>query len=1152
MNKLVKLSLVCLLLLGVANYGLAQTNVEVFGKNRVQYKRFDWKYYNAEHFKIYHYDRSGQGLARYVAEQAEQDISAIERRLGGLFPDKLDIILYNTFDDFDQSNIGLNSDMQITNYNPAGTVTLVGDKLVIYFTGTHSDLKRQLRQGMAQVVMERLIFGENFREMVRNALFLNLPRWVTAGYIDYVVDGWTPDDDSHWKNALMGQQKVFFDELGERNPELAGKAFWKYISVKHGENNVKNLLYLTQLKSNLNKALKLTINQKLKATYDSVVVFYQDRYHFEEQVFEPFDSTNLLTTIKVPRNEGRIKDILVSPRGGDVAFVKWLHGEYEVILQKTQVVNGVSKKMESVLFNGGVKDYTYLQDPDYPLLSWSNTGFKLGIIFKVGDKVRLRVYDAIKGKIQDFKIPPARFDRITGFTFMEDDDMIILSAIKKGQSDLFEYRMKRSRMTQLTDDEWDDAAPVFVSGGARKGVLFLSNRPLPYINIKPLPNELPTGTMNAFFYNSTTQSTDLMQLTKVKKGTVTQAIPYGSDHFAYLCDVNGVRNRFVVMFGRDARNMDTAYSVPITNFSRNILYQQYNPASGKVADVIQWNDQYRIYFNKIELPAPDGNGKERKLLPLSFVDGVAGNTKSTVKSAMSISQMDKDGGSDIGKNDFKIQTGNTFQSEFNAQRRADGSGNTEPDGESVGLAEMLSLKSPADTNIVAGKQDKTAAGNTTVLQDTIAANGKRIVYVDSSFIALRSQKYYLSFKPEFFSLRVDNSVIFNRYQPYGSTGGNFTNPSLAGMLMAKLTDKMEDYRFTGGVRVPINFSGSTYLVQFENFRRRVDWGVLLLRQENRYSYNVLYNQEFFVVPAKNATNIVQGTAIYPFDKVKSVRFHFGFRQDRLFMRAANPIGLILPNSNQYWAQSRAEYVYDNTRNPVINIWEGARVKLFGEYMYKFRSDNAYQVGPDTFMDQNLLGGFYNIGMDMRFYKKIYKNFTAAVRLAGAHSGGNQKIVYFLGGVDNSLNANFSNALQASGRNNYAFQALATNLRGYDQNARNGNTFAVMNAELRLPILPTLLRRPVQSSILKNLQLVSFVDIGSAWEGLLPNGEAFDRNYRINSGNITVIVPNYGDNGIAIGVGSGLRTTLFGYFLRADVATNLRKDVMWHLSIGTDF
>lgn len=1131
------------------NQGWTQASTEVFGQNRIQYRRFDWKYYDAQHFKIYHYDRAGRELARFVAEQAEQDIVTIERRLGGLFPDRINIILYNSFDDFQQTNLGLNADLQMRNDNPAGTVNLVGDKLVIYFTGRHADLKQQLRKVMSQIVMERMLFGENIREMVRNSVLLNLPAWVTEGYVDFVVDGWTTDNDNDWKNLMAGSSKVDFHMISERYPKLAGKAFWKYIDIKFGENQAQNLLYLTQLKSSLNKAMKLTFQQKLQPTYDSLVQFYQDRYAFEEQIFEPIDTSALLMRIAVPQDEGRISNIMVSPRGGDVAYLHWKHGEYKVILERHSDKNGTIVKDKTNLLRGGVKDYRAIEDPDYPLMAWSNTGFKLGIIHKNRNRIRIRVYNSVKGKIEDFRVPANRFDRITGFTFMEDDEKIVIAAIRRGQSDLFEYRLKGGRMTQMTDDAWDDRDPVFVSGGARKGIVFLSNRPEPYINIKPLPNELPAGTMNAYFYNSTTGSYDLLQLTRNVQGTITQAIPYGSDHFAYLSDKNGVRNRFVILFARDVHNMDSAYAVPVTNFSRSILYHQYNPASAMVADVIQKGTAYEVLFHKMELPKPFGTAAVKKLLPLSFVDGIE-NIKQDDAGMRGVAP-------DIS-DEFKLETGDTYQTPFYTKQKqhvAD-TASVLPSESSEKLAERLAINQTSER-----KDTVTPAANQ--LMPTVATpemqvqTEKRILYVDSTFIALRSSPYRLSFKPDFFSLRIDNNILFTRYQNFTGSGGAYNNPSLGGMITASLYDKMEDYRFTGGLRLPVNFSGLTYFLQFENFRRRVDWGMLLFRQEDKQSYNfAVAPGQVITEPGKTIATILQASANYPLDKVKGFRMHFGLRQDNMIVKAKDQIGLLLPNTQEYWAMSRAEYVYDDTRNPTYNIYNGLRYKLFAEYMYKMYNDNEtyYLNNPEIIRK----GGFYNVGFDIRYYHKFYKNFIGAIRAAGAHAGGNQQILYTLGGVDNDINPKYSNALQPSNRNNYAFQALTTNLRGYDQNARNGNTYALINAELRFPILGTLMKRPVQSSILKHLQAIAFVDMGSAWEGLLPTEENLVRNHTVtwppgvSDPTISVTVPNYSDKGLAMGYGLGLRTMLFGYFARVDAAWNIRKEFSWYLSLGTDF
>ncbi len=1161
-----KISLLFLVLISAIG-AEAQTNVETFGQNRVQYRRFEWKFYDAKHFKIYHYDRAGRDLARYVAEQAEQDVSAVEKRLGGMFPDKLNIMLYNCFDDYQQTNIGLNSALQVQN-NPAGTVNLVGDKLIIYYTGNHADLKAQLRKGMATVVMERLLFGENVREMVKNSVLLNLPPWATQGYIDYVVDGWTSESDNDWKNFLETDKKIYFDDLAIAHPSLSGKAFWKYVSEKYGENNVKNLLYLTQLKSSLNQALKLSFSQTLTQTYDSLLAHYQQRYKFESQLFENPELEHTLIKVNVPKDESTIRNIMVSPRGSDVAYVQWKHGEYKVVLEKTTYINGERKNERATLINGGVFNYMDVADPDYPLLAWSNTGFKLGIIYKKKNQVRIKVYNSAKGEMAQYIVPANRFDRILSFTFMEDDDKIVLSAIRRGQCDLFEYRLKGGRMTQITDDAWDDLNPTYVSGGSRKGIVFLSNRPQPFINIKPLPNELPNGPLNAFFYTAATQSYDLLQLTRLQKGDVEQIVPYGSDHFAFLNDRSGVRNRYVVMFGRDINNMDSAYSVPMTNYGRNILYQQYNPASGKLAEVIQTPDFYNIYFRDIVLPAPDGVAEPKQPVLLQSVDGVVERKKElTIMDAIPLNSNEKV--SNVSQsNSLHIQSGNAFQSEFARSPSLPETGEPDsateivPVAESQEFAQKLSVKNPADSVINKDVLPRNySASDTASLAKLEEGAAKRVLYVDSTYISMKSEPYRASFKPNFFSVRVDNSVVFNRYQSYTANTGRFDNPGIGGMLLANLIDKMEDYRFTAGVRIPVDFSGLTYLAQFENMRRRVDWNLTFLRQESKTNYSFSFANQppgspAIVEPGKVTTTMFQGGVSFPFDKVKSVKLYLGVREDRMIIKAQDQFGLILPSTKEYWTMSRAEFVNDDTRNPTMNIYNGLRFKLFAEYMYKLYSNNEFyslQGGEASTKSQ----GFYNIGFDLRYYKKIYKNFIAAFRVAGAHAGGNQQIMYTMGGVDNEISAKYNRKLLPTRTNSYAFQALATNLRGYPQNSRNGNSYVLSNNELRFPILGTLMRKPVQSSILKHLQAVAFLDIGSAWEGLVPDENYTDRPttaYWPSQANpvVTLDVPGNNIGGLAIGYGVGARTMLFGYFLRVDAAWNIERNFSWHFSIGTDF
>lgn len=1097
-----------LLILLQPTVGHAQTNVEKYGQNRIQRKVFKWKFFDTKHFRIYHYDRSGIELARYVAEQVEGDIAVIESKLGGQFPGRFNIVLYNSFDDYKQTNIGRKFDSQLQDI-PAGTVDIVGDKLVVYYTGIHTDLRRQTRSGMARVVMERMLFGETLREVVRNAILMNLPEWTVNGFISYLVDGWDANSNSDWKNLMEAYPDQGFYKLAEVNPELAGKAFWKYVSDRYGEGSMKNLVYTTQLKSSLNQGVKMTLGMKVKQAYDSAIVFYKDVYARDEQKQLIPDSTSALIEINIPKDGTIIKDIRVSPKGQDVAYVAWKDGEYKVYIQKT-----IKTQVRSTVMEGGKLDYGAAPDPDYPILTWSNTGYKLAILYRKGAITHLRIYNAIKAKIENYEIPANRFDRVLSMTFMEDDDKLIFSAIKKSKTDLYEFTIRGKRMKNITDDAWDDLQPWYVSGGSRRGILFLSNRPQANVNVPLGVNELPTGPMNVFFYNTTTKQKELLQLTKVTSGDISQPIQYGTDNYAYLYNENGINNQYIIQLKNDARNKDSAYSTPVTNHARNIIAHQYSPVSNQVADVLQVGGKYKIYYKKIKVKDIQAIQLQPTILKQSEADKKTSVITNSSATNVAAEPDDKEP---------ILKSGNAFETQFEGD-----------------ASDELVLEKKTKPNRKVQKE---------------VSLDEDVELADSTYLNLKAQQYKLNFKPDFFSIRLDNTVLFNRYQPADLNSNKFVNPSLGGMLTVSLDDLMEDYRFTGGVRLPINFSGMTYFMQFENNKRYVDWSILYLRQTQLSNYVVSYIDTSANVELQNeqlgktTMDMVQGTVNYPLNKFESIRLHLGVRRDVLNFKAQDTLSLSypVPDRQKYWILSKVEYVFDNTINPTINIHKGFRFKFFGEYLYRMNSPT---------------GGFYNLGTDFRYYKNIFKNFTFATRLAGAHSAGNQKILYFVGGVDNWIASKYADNTPIRAGEQYAFQALATNMRGYEQNSWNGNTYAVWNSELRLPVLATFIQRPIQSAILRNLQLVTFADIGSAWYGLWPkesnvkNDKIFPQPGSMAFYTNPLIVSVEDTKGVfGLGYGAGLRTLIFGYFVRMDCAWNTdnhRKSPLLHFSIGTDF
>lgn len=1124
MKKIILFSIGSLLLNLFGSAVNAQTNTELFGQNRIQLRTFAWKYYATDNLKIYFYDRAGVELSRYVAEQMEKDLALVQNKMGNVLPPTLDVIVYNCYDDFQQTNIGLASNNNIQN-NPAGSVNIIGNKLSVYFTGSHEDIKRQLRASLYSIILEKTLFGESLGESLRNSLVLNFPKWYSEGYLNYMLDGWDTKANSTWKAILQDSTKSKkFEELGRLYPTLAGKAYWKYLIERYGERNVKDFIFIAENEGSLTTATKALTGQKIVPSFDSLMNYYQDMYALDDANELDVRAETPLINIENKDSETRISRIRVSPRGVDVAYVTSKNGEFQVNLQKSEKVDGIEKNRIATILKGGILNHNEPLDPEYPILAWSYTGYKLGIIYRKYNQIYLRVFDAVKAKVTNYVISQRKFDRILSFTFMEDDDKIVVSAIKNGQSDLFEYRMKRGQVTQLTDDAYDDLEPVFVSGGSRKGIVFLSNRPEPYINIRPLPNELPSGKMNGFFYNATTKSYELLNLTKDAKGDVFQVIPYGQDNFAYLTNDNGVMNRNIVAFKRNEFNFDVPVSIPVTNGNYGILSHQYNPASKSIADAIETPNGIDVYFRKIDLPAPFGNLKSETRI----------QTKLSEEPFLNNS-----------KKDALLQDKN----EFKVKKTRNASATTsEPNANKFQSRFDQDAKVELDTDELAAK--------TTIDSMTAASAPGKILYVDSTFIRLRSRIYRRDFKADFYAIKIDNNQLFTRYQSFT---GFVTTPSLGGMLSASVFDKMEDYRFTGGYRLPILSDGSAYFLQFDNFRRRIDWNLTFYRETKNLKVPIQFSTPSgtFVkeYPMKPVSNIIQGAVSYPLDRTKSIRANLALRQDRTILKATDVISDFIENEDKYFATSRIEYIHDDTKMRVLNIPEGLKMKFYGEYLYKLHDDNIYSTSDAL---RKNTGGFFNVGFDIRNYIPIYKNVTVALRASFAHSGGNERILYVMGGVDNALNA--KNGNYPYGVLTYAFQSQTTSLRGYDQNARNGNTFGLINAELRVPVFETFFRKPMQSSLLKNLQAVAFIDAGSAWEGLIPvysrpqvrQSTYVSPNTPNAPGKLVISIPYAGDDQMAVGYGLGLRTMLYGYFFRADAAWNINSQFRLHLGMGFDF
>jgi hypothetical protein len=398
--------------------------------------------------------------------------------------------------------------------------------------------------------------------------------------------------------------------------------------------------------------------------------------------------------------------------------------------------------------------------------------------------------------------------------------------------------------------------------------------------------------------------------------------------------------------------------------------------------------------------------------------------------------------------------------------------------------------------------------------------------------------YMLSFYNNYVASQVDFSFLNNSYQAYNG-GAPYFNPGLNLLTKIGTVDLLENYKLTGGFRFSGNFDSNEYLISLESLKGSWDKQLIFHRQAfssgNDTSLYKIHSQNLYLTYSKPLSEAlaVKGTAIY--------------RYDRYVTLATDLSSLLRPNIERHWAGLKAELIYDNTRKRAVNIYYGTRFKVFGEYYREVATKKS-----DMFV----------VGADFRHYIKIHRELIWANRFAASSSFGPTKLIYYMGGVDNWMGflfnslPMFDNSIPVDQTKFYGFQALATNMRGFTQNIRNGNNFALINSEIRWPFIRYFVGHPMKSNFLNSLQIVGFGDIGTAWSGLHPwSGENAYDSETIRSGPVTVVLDSNRDP-IVAGFGAGLRAQLFGYFVRADYAWGIENKYLlpriFYLSFSLDF
>ena len=363
---------------------MGQSTPVEFGQNRVQYREFRWQIYPTDNFEVY-FPNGGQEIGNYVVQTVEDRFEEVVDYLDYRLPQKINLMVFPTPSDLAQTNIGIKQETTFTGESRVMDYTIFVD-----YNGSIDELDTDIRRGITQLLLERMLFGSDFQEFIQNAVKAELPKWYIEGLTEYIAQGWSMADEGRLRDGML--TGAFSDMTKLDDPSLAfiTRAFLWDVERDLGKESLSNLIYLTRVSHSFEQGIQLVrgvdLNTGFKDWYTRCKAQYQEEIQYFDQSIPSENEVELI----LPKN-GFNHQPIISPDGSLVAVVNDLEGRRRVYLYALE--DGSRRRV----FSKGFRTDNLLPDRHMPLIAFApdNT---LDLIHRKRDKIFWQSYDVERGR----------------------------------------------------------------------------------------------------------------------------------------------------------------------------------------------------------------------------------------------------------------------------------------------------------------------------------------------------------------------------------------------------------------------------------------------------------------------------------------------------------------------------------------------------------------------------------------------------------------------------------------------------------------------------------------------------------------------------------------------------------------------------------